>query len=58
MLHTEEIAPDEVAVSGPGPDNTLAGSVGAREAIECAATGRRPVGPSCGKIKTCCTPTC
>ena len=47
--------PDE-AVSGPGPDNT--GSVGAREAIECAVAGPGLAGPSHGNIKACCNPTC
>ena len=58
MIHTEEIAPAEVAVLGPGTDNMLADSVGAREAIECAAAGPGSVGPSCGNIKACCTLTC
>ena len=57
MIHTREIVPSEVAVLGPGPDNT--DSVGAREAIECAAAaGPGLAGPSRGKIKACYTPTC
>ena len=58
MIHTEDITPAEVAVLGPGPDNTLADSVGAREAIECAAAGPGSVGPYRGNIKACCTLTC